>query len=490
MQGRSKLGAMKLFTLQPLVAIWRVLSSTAMAIWRALRATFEWLARPFWGHPRLTWMLTSIAFALWWFEAWLSGVYDPATADPTTLATFWVGFGFWIVGTAVGPTAIRIIDRKVVGGTEQDRERARRITVIVQLIWLLATLVIWLFVGSHNGFTSVAAAHGALASLALLPSFALSFILRQRGLRDYGRDIDVILLNKTGTLTTGQRQYVFANLAVGSELSGVRELLALAAGLDPEKRDDLAKALHKEIRRRRLKAIEFKDHIDMPGLALSGRLDGSRYVLGGPELLVAHNTKVDVVDLMHADAANTQGQTVLYLLKDGALCGYMGFADELRPDVGFFVQLLQYRRKRVVIYSGDAHETTKYYADQLGCEEFYGEVLPHQHDALLQKISADGSTIFESNDVAAAALQGERAVRDRRFQHAAVLVALIVPGLSLIGGVIRLIVGARLGVMVPAIMASAGLNVGLLLIEISHRIWHRIPKTILAAPEIETEADD
>ena len=481
---------MKLFTSKLFSAIWPALRAAAGAVLRALAAAYDWLAKPIGLHPRLTWLLTGMTLVLWGFEGWFSAAFSPSTASSATIVSFWVGFGFWLLGTGFGPLAIRLIDRNVVGAGEQNRVRALRTTVAVQLGWLLATLLIWLGLVGRDGVGSLNTVHGVLASLSLLPSFALNLILLQRGLRDFGYDIDVILVNKTGTLTTGRRKFAFVQLAVGSQLASADEVLALAAGLEPEKLDDLAKALRRELRKRKLEPIGLKDLIDMPGLALSGRLDGSRYVLGGPEQLVAHNTNIDVNDLVRADSANTQGQTVLYLLKDGALCGYIGFADELRPDVGFFVQLLQYRRKRVVVYSGDAHETTKFFAGELGCTEFYGEVLPHEYDALLAKISADGSTILESDDVAATAEQVERAVRDRRLQNAAILLALIVPGLSLIGGVLRLLAGNKPSVMLPAILASVGLNLALILIEVSRRIWHRVPKAILAATAGEAGDDD
>ena len=471
-------------------ASWAALRTAALAVGRALAAAFEWLAAPFGGHPRLTWILSSATLLLWVIEGVLSGVYAGTPSAGNSIAAYWVGFGFWIFGTALGPLAIRLIDRSVVGTGEQNRVRALRITVSVQLAWMLATILIWLGLVARDGIASTNTVHGVLASLALLPSFALSLILLQRGLRDFGYDFDVILLNKTGTLTTGNRKLKFVQLAVGSPLATADEVLALAAGLEPETLDDLAKAIRREMRKRKLTAVEVKDVMGMPGLGMSGRLEGSRVVTGGPDQLVAHNTNIDVADLVRADAANTEGQTVLYVLIDGVLCGYIGFADELRNDVGFFVQLLQYRRKRVVVYSGDAHETTKFFAGELGVPEFYGEVLPHEYDAMLEKIKADGSTILESTDVAVTAEQVERAVRDRRLQRAAILVALVVPGVSLLVGVIRISAGFKPSIMLPAILAGAGLNAALILIEISRLIWRKVPKSILAANHTEQVEDD
>ena len=278
-------------------------------------------------------------------------------------------------------------------------------------------------------------------------------------------------------------------MAVKSPLKNKDAVLALAAGLEPEELDDLALAIRARAKRRRLEPAPVKDLMTFMGLGMAGRLDGSRVVLGGPEQLVAHNTRIDVADLVRADQANTQGQTVLYLLLDGQLCGYIGFADQVRKDVKYFVQLLQYRRKRVVVYSGDAHETTKYVADQLGLDGFFGEVLPHEYDNLLQKISSDGSVILESKDIAATALQIERGVRDRRLQRATILVSLITPTIGLVIGLFKLEANLKPGILLPAITAAFGLSFALVLIIVSRSIWNQEPKTIVEAT-LEDESQD
>jgi cation transport ATPase len=298
------------------------------------------------------------------------------------------------------------------------------------------------------------------------------------------------LVNKTGTLTTGKRKLAFIKVAANSRLRNQDSVLALAAGVAIEDSDDLAMAILDRARRRKIEPVEVKDVMSIAGLGRAGRLEGSRVVLGGPDQLVAHNTRIEVVDLVRADQANTEGQTVLYLLIDGDLCGYIGFADQVRKDVKFFVHLLQYRRKRVVVYSGDAHETTKFVANQLDCDGFYGEVLPHEYDNLIDKLSSDGSVILESNDLSATALQVERAVRDRRLQWATILISLVTPGIGLVVGAVKLAGDVRPSILLPAVDAAFGLVFAIALVIISRRVWLRVPKTISEATLDDDDADD
>ncbi len=451
-----------------------------------LRAAFFWLAKPVSGHPTLTWILTGITAAAFAGE----GLNLGAEPNERTVLEFIVSLALWVFASLAGPLFIRFINRRSIGITAERRQWAASFTAATQLVWVGLTGLFWLFNSSKFGVGSPTPVHGLLASLLLLPSFSLNLILLQRGQRDQGFDSDLILVNKTGTLTTGKRKLAFIKVAANSRLRNQDSVLALAAGVAIEDSDDLAMAILDRARRRKIEPVEVKDVMSIAGLGRAGRLEGSRVVLGGPDQLVAHNTRIEVVDLVRADQANTEGQTVLYLLIDGDLCGYIGFADQVRKDVKFFVHLLQYRRKRVVVYSGDAHETTKFVANQLDCDGFYGEVLPHEYDNLIDKLSSDGSVILESNDLSATALQVERAVRDRRLQWATILISLVTPGIGLVVGAVKLAGDVRPSILLPAVDAAFGLVFAIALVIISRRVWLRVPKTISEATLDDDDADD
>ncbi len=476
---------MKDITTKTLHAIFVVVRLIVVGFIKVPATIFLWVSKPAIGHPRLTWVLTLITLAMFGAEG-----LNESNAPGGLSGTFWWALGLWVFAVTIGPVMILALNRQQKNLGELQKLKAAHFTVWVQLAWILVTIVVWLFQVDELVKTSQSAVHGILASLILLPSFALNLILLQRGLRDFGYDADIILLNKTGTLTKGDRKFKFVQLAVGSPLKTKNEVLALAGGLEPEELDDLSRAIRVALKRRRLAPVEVKDLMSMPGLGMAGRLDGSRVVIGGPAQLVDHNARIDVVDLVRADQANTEGQTVLYVLLDGVLCGYLGFADEVREDVKFFVQLLQYRRKRVVIFSGDAHETTKFVAKELGCSEFFGEVLPHQHETLVARLSADGSKILESNDAIETAMQIERAVRDRRLQRLTVLISLLVPAGGLLLGTLMVGAGLKPTLIVPALLVTISLLAAIAIIIVSRRVWHKTPKTVRAMePESARESE-
>ena len=450
---------------------------------KVLGIEFAWLAKPIGGQPALTWILMALTVAAFAGEGFNAGLYSSGGAP----LDFWLSLGLWLFVCILG--SFFSLRANSAGVGFERRKWAAKVTASAQLIWMGMTALIWLINSSKFEVGSLNAAHGLLASLLLLPSFSLNLILLQRGLRDSGFEADVILVNKSGTLTTGRRKLKFIQRSVNSSLHNKDAVLALAAGLETEVADDLAEAIRARAKRMKITPAELKDVMTIAGVGVSGRLDGSRVVLGGPAQLVSQNVSIDVADLVRADQANTQGQTVLYLLIDGELCGYLGFADQVRRDVKFFIQLLQYRRKRVIVFSGDAHETTKFVATQLECDGFYGEVLPHEHEALLEKIGSDGSVILESQDLAATALQIERAVRDRRLQWLMALVSLGVPAVGLAVAVFKLAANLRPSLLLPALDNAFGLIFAITVAQLSSLIWQRVPSAITNST-IEDEVED
>jgi hypothetical protein len=450
---------------------------------RVLIRVFRVLARPMANQPTLTWLLMAVTLAAFAGEGLNDGLYKAVSAP----VDFWLSLGLWLFVCILGSFLSR--RAKTAGLSLERRQWAATVTAGAQLAWLGLTALIWWINSGKFGVGSPAPVHGLLASLLLLPSFSLNLVLLQRGLRDSGFEADVILVNKSGTLTIGRRKLKFIQRSVNSPLKNKDAVLAFAAGLETEGEDDLAEAIRERAKRLKITPIELKDVMRIAGVGVSGRLEGSRVVLGGPAQLVSQNVSIDVADLVRADQANTQGQTVLYLLIDGELCGYIGFADQVRRDVKFFIHLLQYRRKRVIVYSGDAHETTKFVATELDCDAFFGEVLPHEYETLLEKISSDGSVILQSQDLAATALQIERAVRDRRLQWLMAIVSLGVPAVGLAVATLKLAANVRPSLLLPAVDTAFGLTVAAVLAELSIVIWQRVPAAITNST-IEDEVED
>ena len=202
---------------------------------------------------------------------------------------------------------------------------------------------------------------------------------------------DVVAFEKTGTLTTAERTFEGAYLAVGSSLTSVDQLLALAAGLESHAKHSVASRIVLEASMRKLDLPEVLDFRAIPGQGVTGIIEGDNLSIGSAALLTARNIDIHVSDLVRADAANQKGNTVVFVLRNSEILGYFELGDALRASAKSAVYQLHANRNRVALLTGDAKGVADWIASQLGIVEVYSELSPLQRAAAIQKLKADGS---------------------------------------------------------------------------------------------------
>lgn len=222
--------------------------------------------------------------------------------------------------------------------------------------------------------------------------------------------VDMVLFDKTGTLTTADRRFVGAHLTHGSSLSSTDELLAIAAGVEAHSGHPIAVAIFEEAKRRAIEPLEVRDFRLIPGQGASGTHEAQTIVVGGPIILTSRNMTLYVGDLVKCDASNHAGHTVLFVIRDTELLGWLELGDHIRGSSKNAVLALQYERKRIGLLTGDAQGVATWVGNELGITETYAEVLPHQKADLVSRLQADTSKVAMVGDGvndAAALLQAD-----------------------------------------------------------------------------------
>jgi Cu2+-exporting ATPase len=219
--------------------------------------------------------------------------------------------------------------------------------------------------------------------------------------------VDMVLFDKTGTLTTAERRFVGAHITHGSSLSSTDELLAIAAGVEAHSDHPIAVAIFEEAKRRAIEPLEVRDFRLIPGQGASGTHEAQTIVVGGPIILTSRNMTLYVGDLVKCDASNHAGHTVLFVIRDTELLGWLELGDHIRGSSKNAVLALQYERKRIGLLTGDAQGVATWVGNELGITETYAEVLPHQKADLVGRLQADTSKVAMVGDGVndAAALQ-------------------------------------------------------------------------------------
>lgn len=202
--------------------------------------------------------------------------------------------------------------------------------------------------------------------------------------------VDVIAFDKTGTLTLGQPKVVDTITFDGYEKE---QVLALAANLEARSEHPIAKAImaanHSDIT-----AIQ---PVVLPGLGLTGNINGKNVALGNASLML--QLSVDITVAKEALARmSSLARTPLLLSVDGKLVAVIGVADTVRPESNKVLKALRQLGVRTLMISGDNKRTARKIADELGIDEVYGEALPQDKAKIIRELQDKGLKVAMVGD--------------------------------------------------------------------------------------------
>lgn len=202
--------------------------------------------------------------------------------------------------------------------------------------------------------------------------------------------VDVIAFDKTGTLTLGQPKVVDTITFDGYEKE---QVLALAANLEARSEHPIAKAImaanHSDIM-----AIQ---PVVLPGLGLTGTINGKNVALGNASLML--QLSVDITVAKEALARmSSLARTPLLLSVDGKLVAVIGVADTVRPESNKVLKALRQLGVRTLMISGDNKRTARKIADELGIDEVYGEALPQDKARIIRELQDKGLKVAMVGD--------------------------------------------------------------------------------------------
>jgi Cu+-exporting ATPase len=208
------------------------------------------------------------------------------------------------------------------------------------------------------------------------------------------RDVDTLVVDKTGTLTEGKPKLVRVLAVDGSDEA---EVLGFAAGLERGSEHPLARAIVDASAERRIALPAVASFDSRTGRGVVGEISGRRVGIGNRKLL--EELGVDAGRLAgEADAMRSQGQTVMYLTAGGRLMGLLGVADPIKASTPEAIRGLHAEQIRVVMLTGDNRTTAEAVAKHLPIDEVMADVLPDQKALAVRKLQAEGRTVAMAGD--------------------------------------------------------------------------------------------
>jgi Cu+-exporting ATPase len=206
--------------------------------------------------------------------------------------------------------------------------------------------------------------------------------------------VDTLVVDKTGTLTEGKPRLVSV-VPVQGQVE--RELLYLAASLERGSEHPLAAAIVKEAEDKGVKLADAREFRSITGKGVIGSVDGKRIALGNLKLL--EDLKIEPGDLWdQSERLRQDGQTVMFVVVEGAVAGLLGIADPVKPSTPEAIRMLHEDGIKVIMVTGDNRTTAEAVAKKLGIDEVHAEVLPEQKIEVIRDLQSKGRIVAMAGD--------------------------------------------------------------------------------------------
>jgi Cu+-exporting ATPase len=208
------------------------------------------------------------------------------------------------------------------------------------------------------------------------------------------RQVQVMIVDKTGTLTEGKPVFAGMETLPGWDETGV---LRLAAGLEQGSEHPLAEAVVGFAEGKGIAIPRVDDFQSVTGKGVRGRVDGHAVALGNLPML--RELGADPGTLAEkAEQRRKEGQTVLYIALDGKIAGLLAVADPIKASAAEAIAALKRDGLRIVMLTGDNRTTADAVARRLRLDEVIADVLPDQKAAAVKRVQAEGKKVAMAGD--------------------------------------------------------------------------------------------
>jgi len=206
------------------------------------------------------------------------------------------------------------------------------------------------------------------------------------------RNVDTLVVDKTGTLTEGKPQLV----SVVTELEET-EFLRLVGSLERVSEHPLAAAIVRGAETRGITLSNVEGFESLTGRGVRGRVNGREVLIGNRAMLAEANITPENL-LVRAEPLRAEGQTVMLVAIDGRAAGLLGVADPIKATTQEAIDALHRDGIRVVMMTGDNATTAKAVARRLGIDDVLTEVLPQQKADKVAQLQKQGRTVAMAGD--------------------------------------------------------------------------------------------
>jgi Cu+-exporting ATPase len=208
------------------------------------------------------------------------------------------------------------------------------------------------------------------------------------------RDVDTLVVDKTGTLTLGRPRVVDVVVEPGLD---EREALTLVASLERASEHPIAQAIVASAEERGLVLQPAQNFESITGEGVRGKVAGRSVAVGNRRLMETLGT-LSPTFAARAEALRAQGKTAMFAAIDARVCALIAVADPIKETTPAAVRTLKAESVRIIMLSGDARATAEAVGRELGIDQVMAEVLPQQKLDKVKALQAEGRTVAMAGD--------------------------------------------------------------------------------------------
>lgn len=283
-------------------------------------------------------------------------------------------------------------------------DRAAKWLTYIALAIGFGTLAVWLILGFPFVYALermvtvmvIACPHalGLAIPLVVAISTAVSaqngLLIRNRTAFEESRKISALLFDKTGTLTKGDFG-VTRIKSVNASYSN-DEILRLSSALEQSSEHPIAVGIIKKVKEDNITIPKPENFNAITGKGVEANVEGKQVKVVSPGYL--RDEKITIPEDAYSDAA----ETVVFVLIEGQLAGYIALADEIRPESAEAIKIFKKNNIKVLMATGDNEKTAKAVSEKLGLDGYYAEVLPHQKVEIVEELQNKGEFVAMTGD--------------------------------------------------------------------------------------------
>ncbi|PKM64516.1 MAG: copper-translocating P-type ATPase [Firmicutes bacterium HGW-Firmicutes-20] len=267
------------------------------------------------------------------------------------------------------------------------------------------TFVVWYSLGAEIGFAVeravtviiIACPHALGLATPLVTAISTSIgakrglLIRDRKAFESARKIDLVVFDKTGTLTEGE----FGITEIRSIDVEEEHLLTLAYSMELNSEHPIAKGIVKEGKKRELISKDVSDYQNLPGKGLKAVIDNKKVMIVSPGYIRDQEIPFDQEDY---ESLAHQGKTVVFVLEDEQLLGYIALSDIIRESAMTAVDTLTSMNIKSVMLTGDNHNVADFVGKKLNIDMVISEVLPQQKSEKIEELIKKGHKVAMTGD--------------------------------------------------------------------------------------------